>query len=191
MRDFEIGKYPVTQKLWREIMGANPSHFKGCDDCPVENVSWDDVQEFLIKLNARYPGKNYRLPTEAEWEYAARGGSRSNRFEYAGSDTLDEVGWFSENSGSKTHPVGGKKANELGLHDMSGNVWEWCADWQGYYPSGSQTNPTGPTEGFHRVYRGGSWYDDATGCNVFVKELHYTPDERGNNLGFRLASSPR
>jgi formylglycine-generating enzyme required for sulfatase activity len=190
VRDFEIGKYPVTQKLWQEIMGANPSHFKGCDDCPVENVSWDDVQEFLKKLNTRYPGKTYRLPTEAEWEYAARGGRQSKGFVYAGSNDLKEVGWFSENSGSKTHPVGGKNANELGLHDMSGNVWEWCGDWYGTYPSGDQTNPTGPTEGSYRVGRGGSWGHEARRCRVSRRDDD-TPDYRGSNLGFRLASSPQ
>jgi formylglycine-generating enzyme required for sulfatase activity len=188
VRDFEIGKYPVTQKLWQEILGANPSHFKGCDDCPVENVSWGDVQEFLKKLNTRYPGQNYRLPTEAEWEYAARGGRLSKGFTYAGSNDLKEVGWFYKNSDNTTHPVGGKKANELGLHDMSGNVWELCADWYGDYPSGDQTNPTGPTEGLGRVGRGGSW-SDARCCCVGRNLL--TPAGRYGHLGFRLASSPQ
>ncbi len=190
LSDFEIGKYPVTQKLWQEIMGANPSHFKGCDDCPVENVSWNDVQDFLKKLNARFPGKNYRLLTEAEWEYAARGGMLSKGFVYAGSEQLKEVAWFSENSGSKTHPVGGKKANELGLYDMSGNVWEWCADWYGEYPSGGQTNPTGSTAGSYRVGRGGSWGSDAQACRVSVRG-NYTPVYRFNYIGFRLASAPQ
>jgi formylglycine-generating enzyme required for sulfatase activity len=190
LSDFEIGKYPVTQKLWQEIMGANPSHFKGCDDCPVEKVSWDDVQEFLKKLNTRYPGKTYRLPTEAEWEYAARGGSLSKGFVYAGSNDLKEVGWFDENSDYKTHPVGGKKANELGLHDMSGNVWEWCADWYGTYSSGSQTNPTGPTTGSYRVGRGGSWYSYARYCRVSYRG-YYAPGGRYFYLGFRLVSSPQ
>ncbi|MBK8193516.1 MAG: SUMF1/EgtB/PvdO family nonheme iron enzyme [Lewinellaceae bacterium] len=188
LSDFLIGKYPVTQQLWKEIMGNNPPHFKG-DDLPVEQVSWDDVQEFLKKLNARYPGHHFRLPTEAEWEYAARGGNLSKGFIYAGSNKLDEVAWYSGNSGSKTHPVGQKKANELGLFDMSGNVWEWCADWYGDYPSQPQADPTGPESGAHRVSRGGSWSDVPLHCRVACR-LYWLPGARYGHLGFRLAASP-
>ncbi|MCC6463308.1 MAG: SUMF1/EgtB/PvdO family nonheme iron enzyme [Saprospiraceae bacterium] len=189
LSDFEIGKYPVTQQLWQDIMGNNPSGFKG-DDLPVEKVSWDDVQDFLQKLNARYPGQRYRLPTEAEWEYAARGGNQSKGFIYAGGNNLDEVGWYAGNSELKTHPVGQKKANELGLYDMSGNVWEWCADWYGAYPSGPQTNPPGPEPGSSRVIRGGSWYYNPQDCRVAYRH-HWRPGGRGSNVGFRLASSPQ
>lgn len=205
LSDFEIGKYPVTQKLWSDIMGNNPSSFKG-DDLPVEQVSWDDCQEFLKKLNHK-TGKKYRLPTEAEWEFAARGGAFSKGFLCAGSNDLNEVGWFWENSGDKTlsgewkaelvtqnkcrtHPVGQKKANELDLFDMSGNVWEWCADWYEQYPSGAQTNPVGPASGSYRVLRGGSWGGDAQYCRV-ARRLYYAPGLRFYSLGFRLASSPQ
>ncbi|MFN4257335.1 MAG: SUMF1/EgtB/PvdO family nonheme iron enzyme, partial [Saprospiraceae bacterium] len=155
LADFYIGKYEVTQKQWRDIMGSNPSYFKNCDNCPVENVSWDDVQEFLKKLNAKYPGKNYRLPTEAEWEYAARGGQQSKGHQYAGSDNLGLVAWYNGNSGNKTHPVGERKANELGLYDMSGNVWEWC--WDLYDPE---------VYGSYRIFRGGSWAESERGCGA-------------------------
>ncbi len=128
--NFQIGKYEVTQAEWKAVMGNNPSEFKNCDHCPVHLVSWNDVQEFIKKLNQK-TGKNYRLPTEAEWEYAARGGQKSNKTEFAGSQNLDAVGWYDHNSDSKPHPVGGKAPNELGIYDMSGNVWEWCADWYG------------------------------------------------------------
>jgi formylglycine-generating enzyme required for sulfatase activity len=200
LSDFEIAKYPVTQKLWQEIMGNNPSHFKG-DDLPVENVNWDDCQQFLKKLNEKFPGKTWRLPTEAEWEFAARGGTLSKGYEYAGSNQLDEAGWFWENSGDKalsgewkselltqnkcrTHPVGQKKANELGIHDMSGNVWEWCQDWYGPYPNGPQTNPRGPKTGDYRVNRGGSWLDRAQYCRVSYRNSN-TPSYRNFYLGFR------
>ena len=203
--DFEIGKYPVTQKLWSDIMGSNPSYFKG-DYLPVEQVSWDDCQEFFKKLNQK-TGKRYRLPTEAEWEFAARGGAFSKGFQYAGSNDLDEFGWYWENSGDKnlsgqwkselitknncrTHPVGRKKANELGLFDMSGNVWEWCANWYDKYPSSAQTNPVGPTSGSDRVLRGGSWYNDAQDCRVAYRSFN-SPKDRFNGISFRLASSPQ
>ncbi|MEY4134087.1 MAG: hypothetical protein RL386_437, partial [Bacteroidota bacterium] len=161
--DYYIGKYEVTQKEWRAVTGSNPSYFENCDNCPVEVVSWADIQQFLTKLNAK-TGKVYRLPTEAEWEYAARGGSSSLGYKYSGSNNLDEVAWHEGNSGNKTHPVGQKKSNELGLYDMSGNVWEWCADWYGSYSSGAQTNPKGPSSGTYRVLRGGSWGNNAGSC---------------------------
>ncbi|MCC6463310.1 MAG: SUMF1/EgtB/PvdO family nonheme iron enzyme [Saprospiraceae bacterium] len=188
LSDFAIGKYPVTQQLWQDIMGNDPSNFKGVD-LPVEMVSWDDVQDFLQKLNACYPGQRYRLPTEAEWEYAARGGSQSKGFIYAGSNNLDEVGWHRNNAGSKTHPVGQKKANELGLYDMSGNVWEWCADWYDNYPSDLQTNPHGPGSGTGRVRRGGGWARYPHGCRVAYRSL-WQPGIRISIVGFRLAASP-
>ena len=134
--DFYIVKYEVTQKEWRDIMGSNPSKWKG-DNLPVEKVSWDDVQTFIKKLNAK-TGLNYRLPTEAEWEYAARGGNKSNGYKYSGSNDIGSVAWYASNSGSKTHSVGQKKPNELGIYDMTGNVWEWCNDWYGDYSSSSQ-----------------------------------------------------
>ncbi|MCC6463305.1 MAG: formylglycine-generating enzyme family protein [Saprospiraceae bacterium] len=186
--DFEIGRYPVTQQLWQEIMETNPSQFKG-DKLPVESMIWDEVQEFLKKLNARYPGRNYRLPTEAEWEYAARGGNQSQGFLYAGSDNLDEVAWHAGNAGSKTQPVGQKKPNELGLCDLTGNVWEWCADWYGNYPTQPQTNPGGPASGTYRIRRGGSWNNGPQKCRVAYR-YYWLPDGRNAHLGFRLASSP-
>ena len=137
-------------------MGSNPSRYTGDDNLPVEQVSWKDVQEFIQKLNA-LTGKTYRLPTEAEWEYAARGGNQSQGYKYAGSNTVGDVAWHYGNSDHKTHPVGQKQPNELGLYDMSGNVWEWCQDWYGDYSSSAQTNPTGPSSGSYRVLRGGSW----------------------------------
>jgi len=186
VNDFYIGKYEVTQAQWRKVMGSDPPNlnFKGCDQCPVENVSWEEVQEFLRKLNSQ-TGKKYRLPTEAEWEYAARGGNQSKGYKYAGSNTLSEVSWFTENSDSKTHPVGTKKANELGLYDLNGNVWERCQDWYGDYSSNTQTNPTGAGSGSFRVYRGGGWGNDARYCRVSNRNA-YAPSYRGH-LGFRLA----
>ena len=186
--DFYIGKYEVTQKEWREVMGSDPSNFKNCDNCPVEQVSWNDVQEFLSKLNAK-TGKSYRLPTEAEWEYAARGGTTSRGYKYAGSNSLDEVAWYTDNSGSKTHPVGQKKANELGLYDMSGNVWEWCADdWHGSYSGAPSTGRAwiDSPRASSRVGRGGSWFGGTRGCRVSYR-TNFTPLFRDNRLGFRLA----
>ena len=192
LSDFYIGKYEVTQKLWKDIMGNNPStSSKDCDDCPVENVSWDDIQDFLQKLNAKNPRRNYRLPTEAEWEYAARGGSQSKGYLYAGSNDIGTVAWYSGNSGSKTQAVGKRKGNELGLYDMSGNVWEWCSDRYGDYKDTGKPvlNPTGADKGSYRVYRGGSWGNDARRCRVSGRT--YSPGYRGSRLGFRLASSPQ
>lgn len=187
LSDYYIGKYEVTQAQWRAVMGSNPSHFTG-DNLPVEKVSWNDIQDFITKLNAQ-TGKNYRLPTEAEWEYAARGGNKSKGYKYSGSNTIDDVAWYTDNSSSKTHPVGTKQPNELGIYDMSGNVFEWCQDWYGSYSSSSQTNPTGPSRGSRPVLRGGSWYYFADYCRVSFRN-YYTPDYRSNGNGFRLACSP-
>ncbi|MDR0305887.1 MAG: formylglycine-generating enzyme family protein [Chitinispirillales bacterium] len=164
LRNFYIGKYEVTQELWVKVMGNNPSHFKG-NKLPVEQVSWNDIQEFIKKLNT-ITGRKYRLPTEAEWEYAARGGSNSKNFKYSGSNNIDEVAWYGNNSGSKTRAIGTKRPNELGIYDMSGNVWEWVSDWYDFYTDTSMTNPTGPSSGSNRVYRGGSWFSGARSCRV-------------------------
>lgn len=185
---FEIGKYPVTQREWEAIMGANPSHFKG-DERPVEEVSWTDCQAFIKKLNKK-TGLNFRLPTEAEWEYAAGGGS-GKRTKWAGTndeDSLSVYAWYTTNSKDQTHPVGEKKPNELGLYDMSGNVWEWCQDWYGDYLNKPLTNPTGPEDGTSRVLRGGSWYFDADYCRVTYR-YNLRPGLRSLDIGFRLARS--
>ena len=155
LNSFYLCKYEVTQALWKAVMGKNPSDFKG-NNLPVENVSWNDCQTFISRLN-NLTGRNFRLPTEAEWEYAARGGNRSRGYKYSGSNNPSDVSWDIDNSGDKTHPVGSKRPNELGLYDMSGNVYEWCSDWYGTYSSSSQTNPTGPSSGWGRVKRGGCW----------------------------------
>jgi formylglycine-generating enzyme required for sulfatase activity len=155
--DFYMGKTEVTQAQWEAVMGDNPSYFKNCSSCPVESVSWDDIQIYLTKLN-KLTGKSYRLPTEAEWEYAARGGVSSVGTLYAGANDANTVAWNNSNSSTKVHEVATKKANELGLYDMTGNVWEWCSDWYGSYTASNQTNPTGVRSGTYRVLRGGSWY---------------------------------
>ena len=180
--NFKIGFYEVTQADWREVMGSDPPelNFKGCDDCPVERVSWDDTQDFLKKLEAK-TGQKFRLPTEAEWEYAARGGNQSKGFLYAGGNTLNDVAWNGNNSDSKTHPVGIKKANELGLYDMSGNVWEWCQDVYKAYPCDSNSRGNGSS----RCLRGGGW----SNYNVHrsAERSYYVTSVRDDNLGFRLA----
>lgn len=183
LSDYCMGETEVTQALWKAVMGRNPSKWTG-DNLPVENVSWNDVQKFIRKLNQK-TGRNFRLPTEAEWEYAARGGSQSRGYQYSGSNTLDNVAWYDGNSGSQTHPVKTKQPNELGLYDMSGNVWEWCADWWGSYSGSAQTNPTGPGSGSYRVNRGGGWLYSAGGCRV--SNRFSGPGSRGSILGFRLA----
>ena len=184
LSDYYIGETEVTQELWVAVMGSNPSGFTGDNQRPVESVSWNDCQEFIKKLN-QLTGKEFRLPTEAEWEYAARGGKYSRGYRYSGSNNADEVAWYS-NSGSKTHPVKTKKANELGLYDMSGNVYEWCNDWRGRYQSNSQTNPTGPSEGERRVLRGGSWGSLDGYVRVSYRDSG-TPDCRYIINGLRLA----
>ncbi|MDR1779367.1 MAG: formylglycine-generating enzyme family protein, partial [Tannerella sp.] len=189
LSDYFIGKYPVTQAQWKAVMGNNPSYFKG-DNLPVENVSWNDVQEFIRKLNQQ-TGKNYRLPTEAEWEFAARGGNQSRGYKYSGSNTAGNVAWYDDNSGDKTHPVGTKQANELGIYDMSGNVWERCADWYDSYSSAAQFNPTGPTSGSFHVFRGGSWYYNARLARVsYHNDYGDTDDRPYTRQGFRVACSP-
>ena len=180
---YSIGKYEVTQELWEAVMGSNPSYYKGPRK-PVENVSWNDCDHFIRKLN-KMTRQNFRLPTEAEWEYAARGGRNQNSYTYSGSNTVGTVAWYFDNSGSQTHEVGGKSPNSLGIHDMSGNVWEWCYDWYGSYLSGSRSNPKGPSSGSSRVLRGGSWFSSADFCRVSDR-FSITPDGRSSISGFRL-----
>lgn len=189
LSDFCIGETEVTQALWKAVMGNNPSYFKG-DNLPVENVSWNDCQEFIRKLN-QLTGKTFRLPTEAEWEYAARGGNKSRGYKYAGGNSIDNVAWYDDNSGNSTHPVKGKRANELGLYDMSGNVWEWCQDWylKEYYSVSPSKNPQGPASGSIRVLRGGSWRYFTWDCRVSDRDPN-GPDYRHNYYGFRLALVP-
>ena len=186
--DFYMGIYEVTQELWQAVMGTNPSNFKGSDR-PVESVSWDDAQAFCRELSS-VTGKTFVLPTEAQWEYAARGGhlAPQQQPKYAGSFSVDAVAWYSGNSGSTTHPVGQKRANALGLYDMSGNVYEWCRDWYGSYGTSPQTEPTGPGSGSYRVLRGGSWLGDA-GVRVSYRGSG-TPSHRGNGLGIRVVCLP-
>ncbi len=185
LSDYYIGQTEVTQELWEVVMGSNPSYFEGDNQCPVENVSWNDCQEFIEKLN-RLTGKNFRLPTEAEWEYAARGGNKSKGYKYSGSNDADAVAWYEKNSGSKTHPVETKQSNELGLYDMSGNVWEWCQDRYGKYSSHSQSNPKGANTGSVRVLRGGSWISSERGVRVSNRDYD-APGSRNVDGGLRLA----
>lgn len=184
LSSYYIGKTEVTQALWQAVMGSNPSNFKGAD-LPVECVSWDDCQEFIRKLNSM-TGQNFRLPTEAEWEFACRGGNNSRGYKYSGSNNLGSVAWCDGNSGGKTHPVATKSPNELGIYDMSGNVWEWCADWYGGYSSSAQTNPKGPYGGSYRVGRGGSWYYFVRSCRS-SNRYGDNPARRHSYLGLRLA----
>jgi formylglycine-generating enzyme required for sulfatase activity len=181
-KPFEMGKYEVTQAQWQAVMGNNPSYFKNCDQCPVEQVSWGDAQKFINKLNAKNDGYEYRLPTEAEWEYACRAGTTGD---YAGN--LDSMAWYDSNSGSKTHPVGQKQPNAFGLYDMHGNVWEWCQDWydENYYKNSPSTDPKGASSGSNRVLRGGGWYDFARYCRAAFRN-GVTPVLRSDLLGFRL-----
>ena len=193
LSSYYMGETEVTQALWQAVMGSNPSNFKG-NNLPVETVSWNDCQTFINKLNqllaGQLGGKRFALPTEAQWEYAARGGKKSRGYKYSGSNTLDNVAWYtSTTNDSGTKPVGTKTPNELGLYDMSGNVWEWCSDWYGSYGSygsGAQTNPTGSTSGSYRVNRGGSWDGYAGHCRVSDRGS-YTPDYRDRSHGLRLS----
>ena len=188
VNDFYMGKYEVTQGQWQAVMGSNPSKFNNCGaNCPVEQVSWNDTQDFIGRLNGK-TGKNYRLPTEAEWEYAARSGGK--REKYASGDDLDRVAWYSSNSGSRTHSVGTKAPNGLGLFDMSGNVWEWCQDWYGekYYNESTKDNPRGPSSGQYRVLRGGAWSDIPEYVRAAYR-FRNPPALRYNIYGFRLSLS--
>ena len=190
-RPFYIQKTEVTQGQWREIMGSNPSHFSSCgDNCPVDQASWDAIQEFLRRLNAEFPGRNYRLPTEAEWEYAARAGTTGD---YGGTGNLDGMGWYGDNSAvdgvPQTHPVARKQPNAFGLYDMHGNVWEWVHDWEGPYTADAKTDPTGPTTGRLRVLRGGSYIDSAIHARS-ANRSRQGSTVRSRNYGFRLARTP-
>jgi len=202
---FYIGKYEVTQKEWTGVMGSNPSHYKG-DNLPVEMISWHDAIEYCNKRSVKegltpaytVSGQNvtwnknadgYRLPTEAEWEYAARGGNNgSTEFMYSGSNTVDDVAWYGENSGNKTHEVGQKKPNGLGLYDMSGNVWEWCWDLHEGYPSEPHTDPSGAITGSNRILRGGPYYDGATQQHVAYRGAR-EPSYLYNSIGLRIVRS--
>lgn len=186
--DYYIGEAEVTQSLWKSIMETRPSKHINCDECPVEMVSWEDVQLFISRLNKRTGEAQYRLPTEAEWEYAARGGAFSQNFRYSGGNTISESGWFNESNENSTRPVKGKKPNELGLYDMSGNVWEWCSDLFAPYQAGIQSNPKGPAKGSLRVCRGGSWNYPAESGRVTKRN---TEDAalKFSYIGFRLARS--
>ncbi|MGM9868694.1 MAG: SUMF1/EgtB/PvdO family nonheme iron enzyme [Sodaliphilus sp.] len=186
LSSYLIGKTEVTQELWQAVMDSNPSNFSGTN-LPVEMVSWEDCKEFIRKLNS-LTGKNFRLPTEAEWEYAARGGNKSQGYKYSGSNTIDDVAWYVSNSDSKTHPVGTKAPNELGIYDMSGNVHEWCSDWYGSYSNSDQTNPTGPQSGSHRVLRGGCWYHNGWCCRISYRNLT-SPGNTYRFIGLRLCLS--
>ncbi|MBF0419485.1 MAG: SUMF1/EgtB/PvdO family nonheme iron enzyme [Magnetococcales bacterium] len=183
---FEIGKYEVTQGQWKNIMGINPSKFVSCgDSCPVEQVSWNDVQQFISKLNMIQNGCLYRLPTEAEWEYACRSGGQTEK--YCGGNDFDEIAWYKNNSGGVLHPVGQKKSNSLGIFDMSGNVDEWVLDWydDAYYENSASEDPTGPTDGSIKVFRGGGWGNNPVDIRSTIRR-HVNAGMQSSHLGFRL-----
>lgn len=184
LSSYRIGRYEVTQQEWQTVMGSNPSYWKG-SNLPVEQISYNDCLNF-VKALKQMTGLSFRLPTEAEWEFAARGGNSSQGYKYSGSNSIGAVAWYDGNSGSCTHPVGKKSPNELGLYDMSGNVWEWCHDWYGGYGSTSLSNPKGPSSGSRRVLRGGSWILNARHCRVVYRN-NYSPGGRNRSLGVRLA----
>ena len=184
LSSFSIGQTEVTQALWQAVMGSNPSHFLDIVS-PVETVTWDDCQTFITNLN-QITGRNFRLPTEAEWEFAARGGKLGQGYKYAGGNTIGDVAWYYGNSRSSTHAVATKAPNELGLYDMSGNVWEWCQDIYGKYSSQPQTNPTGAATGAFRVFRGGCWVLPATSSRVSLR-VNNMPTTTSAYLGLRLA----
>ncbi len=183
--DFYMGKYEVTQDEWQKIMGNNPSHFNKGSSYPVEQVSWHDTQDFIHRLISR-SGKNYILPTEAQWEYAARSGGKNEK--YAGSNSIDSVGWHKGNSSKSTHPVGQKQPNGLGIYDMSGNVSEWCSDWfdENYYSSSPHNNPPGSSAGSYRILRGGTWYNKPRSARAYNR-ARLGPEKSSSDHGFRLA----
>jgi formylglycine-generating enzyme required for sulfatase activity len=184
LSSFKIGKYEVTQAQWLAVMGSIPGYYEECSQCPVDEVPWPEVQEFIRKLNT-ITGRDYRLPTEAEWEYAAKGGKLSRGYVYSGSNNVNSVAWYVENSGDKIHPVGMKQANELGIHDMSGNAWEWCSDWHDHFNNYSEINPTGAYSGQYRVLRGGRWAYGSKFCRVTDRDMH-PQGARYHYQGFRL-----
>jgi len=189
-KSYYIGKYEITQAQWKAVMGDNPSYFQG-DDLPVEGITWNEVQTFITKLN-ELTGKSYRLPTEAEWEFAARGGNQSKGYKYSGSNNINDVAWYGfvagGNSGNSIHTVGIKQPNELGIYDMSGNVWECCSDWYGVYSDEAQTDPQGPAVGSKCVIRGGSYYLGAMYCRVACRS-QWDSNTIALDMGFRLALS--
>ena len=184
LSSFYIGQTEVTQSLWEAVMDYNPSYNKG-SNLPVEDVNWNDCQEFIRKLN-RITGEKFRLPTEAEWEFAARGGNKSKGYKYSGSNDIEAVAWYRDNSDQKSHPVGTKQYNELGIYDMSGNVSEWCNDWYGAYRNTEQINPTGPAKGNYKICRSSSWMDNESYTCVWVR-CHSQQNTEVSHLGFRLA----
>ncbi len=185
VKSFSMGIAEVTQAQWKTIMGKNPSYDQSDENQPVTDVNWIDCMEFIRKLN-EITGRKFRLPTEAEWEFAARGGNYSKDYIYSGSDNPDSVAWQSEFDSEKPHAIMQKKPNELGLYDMSGNVWEWCSDWWGMYPSAAQLNPKGPAHGDSRVLRGGSWGSSAEYCRATLR-FRRAPSNRTYYYGLRLA----
>ena len=186
---FYISEYEVTQAQWQAIMGSSPFVYK-CNNCPADHIKWYEAQDFCLRLS-NITGKIYRLPTEAEWEFAARGGNKSGGYKYSGSNIMTEVGWFFDNSTPPNYimPVGQKKSNELGLYDMSGNLWEWCSDWYDadYYKKSTSSNPQGPISGSHKVIRGGSWAKSAAHCTVTHRAGN--PPDGINDVGFRVVAS--
>ncbi len=186
LSDYYIGQTEVTQALWQAVMGNNPSYHKGNNTYPVENVNWNDAQTFISKLN-NITGISFRLPTEAEWEFAARGGTKSKGYKYSGSNNINYVAWYEDNSGYKTHPVATKAPNELGIYDMSGNVGEWCQDWYGMYSLQSDYNPTGSSSGSDRVHRGHCFGNDVWYMRVAARDKTHPDNPPLDNIGFRLA----
>jgi len=185
LNNFYMCKFDVTQKEWKALMGTTPSG-KWCAECPVVNVTWFDAQQFINKLN-QISNKNYRLPTEAEWEYASKGGNKSHGYKYAGGNDATAVAWYDSTIAKEIHPVGQKAANELGLYDMSGDVWQWCSDWfnDKYYSNSPSNNPSGPASGTSRSVRGGSWWGPLRDCRIANRD-QFPPESKDDDVGFRI-----